>query len=109
MKKSLMNLSSLEAASVWTMTVRAARSYWRGEVEVKNIELKRIFKNSHLVLGKSELAPVEVVTVAIEGGQPGVHLSHPTHFLLLFLGGKVITSYFSIGSQLTMAHLKKIM
>merc|ERR1740116_497335 len=27
MKKSLMNLSSLEEASVWTMTVRAARSY----------------------------------------------------------------------------------
>ena len=102
-----MNLSSLDEASVWTMTVRAARSYWRGKVEVKNIELR--FKNSHLVRGKSELAPVEVVAVAIEGGQPGVHLSHPTHFLLLFLGGKVITSYFSIGPQLTMAHLKKSM
>ena len=40
---------------------------------------------SHLVLGKAKLAPVEVVAVPIEGLQPGVHLGHPAHLLLLFL------------------------
>ena len=40
---------------------------------------------SHLVLGKAKLAPVEVVAVPVEGLQPGVHLGHPAHLLLLFL------------------------
>ena len=83
MKKSLTNLSSLEAASVCTMMVRAARSYWREKVKIKKAKI--LFKKSHLVSGKTKLAPVEVISVAIEGGEPGVHLSHPAHFLILFL------------------------